>query len=207
MVTRLAFGRLYPIVDLPRLPSPDALALAKALLDAGVPWLQLRRKGAASGEHLEIARELVALAARAGARVIVNDRVDVALLTGAAGAHLGQGDLPLPAARRLAAGRLILGVSTHSVAQARQAEADGADYIGFGPMFPTGSKPDALAPRDPAELRAVRAAVSLPVVAIGGISEATAPAVLAAGADAVAVIGALRASSEPRELATRLMRL
>jgi thiamine-phosphate diphosphorylase len=198
-------GRLYPILDARAGLESRALELCDAVLRAGAPWLQLRCKQAGGALQLRLAQDVVARAARHGARVIVNDRVDVALCSGAAGAHLGQDDLPLAAARRLAP-NLVLGISTHSVAQARAAAAAGADYIGFGPMFATTSKADALSPRAEGELRAVRDAVRIPIVAIGGIAEETATSILDAGADAVAMIGALATSDDPEALARRLLR-
>jgi thiamine-phosphate diphosphorylase len=197
---------LYPILDTSG--DLDALhALLTAVLRARPPWLQLRWKGASGSALLALASEVVPLAADAGCRVIVNDRVDVALASGAAGVHLGQDDLPLIAARRVAGDRLMIGASTHDVAEARAAEAAGADYVGFGPMFPTASKADALTPRTLDGLRAVRAAIRIPIVAIGGITSETAPAVLDAGADAVAIIGALATAPDPAELCTRLLAL
>jgi thiamine-phosphate pyrophosphorylase len=129
------------------------------------------------------------------------------VVVGAAGVHLGQDDLPIAAARRVVGSAMAIGISTHTVAEASQAEAAGADYIGFGPMFATSSKADVLTPRSLDELRAVRRAVSLPIVAIGGIGETAAPGVLEAGADAVAMIGALQSSPDPEGLARRLMAL
>jgi thiamine-phosphate pyrophosphorylase len=203
---RFAAARFYPIVDASG-GSGACRALAAAVVRAGVPWLQLRCKGLPASSFLDLARTLVGDAAAHGARVIVNDRLDVALASGAAGVHLGQSDLPLADARRIARDRLIIGVSTHDVAEARAAEAGGADYVGFGPMFATPSKADALPPRALAALRAVRAALRIPIVAIGGISEATAGGVLAAGADAVAMIGALAAAPDPAAFAVRLLAL
>ena len=197
---------LYPILD----TSGDATAL-RGLLDAVLraqpPWLQLRWKHAPGGPLLALASEVVARAAAAGCGVIVNDRLDVALASGAAGVHLGQDDLPLAAARRVVGDRLVIGVSTHDAAEARAAEAGGADYVGFGPMFPTTSKPDALAPRTFDGLRATRAAIRIPIVAIGGITPDAAPAVLDAGADAVAMISALATAPDPAELCARLLAL
>jgi thiamine-phosphate pyrophosphorylase len=199
-------GRLYPIVDLQ--PGSHApLALLDALLDARAPWIQLRCKSSPAGAFAEIARIVVLRAAERGSRVIVNDRADVACVAGAAGVHLGQSDLPLAVARRLLGPAAIVGVSTHDVDEARRAEAQGADYVGFGPIYATGSKPDALSPRGLAALRAVRVATRLPIVAIGGIDETTAADVIAVGADAVAMIGALSASGDPRSLAMRILAL
>ncbi len=119
--------------------------------------------------------------------LIVDDRADIAMLAGAAGVHLGQEDLPLEAARRLVGRDMIIGISTHGVEQAVAAERGGADYIGFGPLYPGGLRNNA-AGKGLAMLREVRAAVSIPIVAIGGITEATVPEALAAGADACAII-------------------
>lgn len=204
---RLTFvpAAFYPIVDCA--DASTRRALVDALLEAGVPWLQLRCKGTPASSFLAAARALVAAAGAHGARVIVNDRLDVALASGADGVHLGQDDLPLADARRIAGERLVIGVSTHDVAEARAAEDGGADYVGFGPMFPTTSKADAHPQRTLDELARVRAAITIPIVAIGGITEETAPSVLAAGADAVAMIGALSSAPDPRTLAERLLAL
>ncbi len=199
---------LYPIVDVLRGDSPRALDLAKTLLEAGCPWLQLRAKETSAAAHVAIARELVAMATQYGGRIIVNDRLDVAVASGAHGVHLGQTDLPLEDVRSFIAGfDLLIGISTHDVAQARAAATLGVDYIGFGPIFPTNTKADAHTPREAGLLAAVRAAVSVPIVAIGGITEATAREVLAEGADAVAMIGELERSPAPGALARRLLSL
>lgn len=197
---------LYPILD----TTGDLTALRvllDALLQARPPWLQLRWKSAPGGPLLALACEVVQRAAETGCRLIVNDRLDVALASGAAGVHLGQDDLPLAAARRVAGDRLVIGVSTHDVAEARAAEDGGADYVGFGPMFATTSKADALTPRTLDGLRAVRAAIRIPIVAIGGIGPASAPPILDAGADAVAMISALAASPDPTDLCARILAL
>ena len=127
---------------------------------------------------------------------MINDRVDVALACGADGVHLGQSDLPLAAARRLLGARRWIGVSTHDVEQARVAAAGGADYVGFGPIFATSTKRTGYSPRGLEGLRQVRAAVTLPIVAIGGIDFDNAAEVIAVGADAVAMISALAASPD-----------
>ena len=196
----------YPIVSSAGGPDPVG-DLTRSVLEAGAPWLQLRCKGTPAVAFLAAARELVAAAAQTGARVIVNDRLDVALASAAAGVHLGQEDLPLEAARRVAGDRLVIGVSTHDVAEARRAADGGADYVGFGPMFATSSKPDAQRPRTLDDLARVRAALRIPIVAIGGIDERSAPAVLAAGADAVAMIGALASAADPLRFTAALLAL
>jgi thiamine-phosphate pyrophosphorylase len=207
-VPRVDFAPFYPIIDLGGSEATErALDLADAVIAAGAPWLQLRCKRIAAGLHLEIAREVVGRAAQAGARVIVNDRLDVALASGAAGVHVGQDDLPIAAVRRAGGGDLVVGVSTHSLLEAERAGEAGANYVGFGPLFPTTSKSDALAPRPIALLAAVRQAIAIPIVAIGGITEESALEILAAGATAVAVIGALASAPDPRSFAERLLRL
>jgi thiamine-phosphate pyrophosphorylase len=189
-VTPLALPALYAIVD-PLDTGRSPIDLAAALLEGGARLLQLRLKAAPAREVLEIARVVRPLAQQAGARLIVNDRPDVARAAGADGVHLGQDDLPVAAARTVLGAGGIVGVSTHSVGQARAAVAAGADYLGVGPVFETTSKVGALAARGLDLVRAVRHEVTLPLVAIGGITPTTAPEVRAAGADAVAMIAAL----------------
>lgn len=177
-------SHFYAMVD----PSGghEPVELAKILVAAGAKILQLRLKDAASREFLAVARAISVIAHEREALLIVNDRVDIALLAEADGVHLGQEDLPLEAARRLM-GTKIVGVSTHTVEQARAAEAGGADYIGFGAIYSGGLK-NVKHAQGLERLREVRATVRLPIVAIGGITEATLPAVLEAGADAAAII-------------------
>jgi len=163
------------------------LELARVLLDAGARVMQLRLKSATGRDLLAAARAIAALCRERGAMLIVDDRADIAMLAGAAGVHLGQEDLPLEAARRLVGSGMLIGISTHSVEQARAAERGGADYIGFGPLYAGGLRNNA-AGKGPAMLREARAAVKIPIVAIGGITEATMPEALAAGADACAII-------------------
>ena len=130
----------------------------------------------------------------------MNDRADIARAVNAEGVHLGQEDLPVAAARRVLGSGRIVGVSTHDVDEARAAEAAGADYVGVGPVYATTSKAAALAPRGLELVRTVRAAVRCPIVAIGGITSDTAMGVRAAGADAVAMIGALVRSRDPTQV-------
>jgi thiamine-phosphate pyrophosphorylase len=158
--------------------------------------IQLRDKRGDLRGLLPQARAIQTLCRAHGALFIVNDRLDLALAVGADGAHVGQDDLPAGAARRLLGPGRILGVSTHDRAQAEAARGAGADYIGFGPMFPTGTKDTGYTPRGLAGLREVRAAVGLPILAIGGITLETAAEVIAAGATAPAVISAIVAAPD-----------
>ena len=178
-------SHFYAIVD-PAGGHEPAL-LAKILLDAGVRILQLRLKNVSSRDFLAAARAIAPICRRRGAVFIVNDRCDIAMLSGADGVHLGQDDLPLDAGRRLMGPDKIVGVSTASVEMARAAEAGGADYIGFGPMY-TGGLKNIKVGQGLVHLSEVRAAVKIPIVAIGGITEATIAEVLGAGADAAAII-------------------
>lgn len=183
-------SRLYPIIDTVGDPQRSVVDLADAMLGAGIRFLQLRIKNEPTRRFVELARAVQARSLEYGAALIINDRVDIALLVAAAGVHLGQDDLPPLDARRLLGPDRIVGVSTHNNTQAEAAcRAAVADYLGFGPIFSTSTKENP----DPVQglegLRAVRAHVTLPIVAIGGITLATSRDVLTAGADAVAVIG------------------
>jgi thiamine-phosphate pyrophosphorylase len=183
-MTRLP-SHFYAMVD----PSGghEPVALAEILLEAGARIMQLRLKDAPGRDFLAAARAIAEMCRKHDAILIVNDRVDIAILAGAQGVHLGQEDLPLEAARRIAGPDRIIGISTHNLEDARAAENGGADYIGFGPMYAGGLR------NNPAgmgldRLREIRAAVKIPIVAIGGITAARIPETLAAGADAVAII-------------------
>ena len=165
----------------------EPVMLAETMLDAGARIMQLRLKDAPGRDFLAAARAIAEMCRKRGATLIVNDRVDIALLAGAHGVHLGQTDLPLDAARRIIGNDRRIGISTHNLEQARAAEDGGADYVGFGPMYPGGLRNNA-AGKGLDELRAIRAAVKIPIVAIGGITEARVAETLAAGADAVAII-------------------
>lgn len=178
-------SHFYAMVD--PIAGHEPVELARMMLEAGARVMQLRLKDACGRDFLKTAREVAALCQRGGAMLLINDRIDIAMLSGAAGVHLGQTDIPLRAARKLLGQDRIIGISTAGIEQARAAEAGGADYIGFGPMYPGGAK-QIVTGQGLAMLREVRAAVGIPIVAIGGITEPTVPELLAAGADAVAII-------------------
>ena len=188
--------RLYAIVDPDGSPH-TCLALAGAYLAGGARLLQLRVKDATPRTLYETSLALRVLTRATGASLVVNDRPDIAAAVDADGVHLGQTDVPVAVARRLLGSDRWIGVSTHDVAEARRAIDDGADYLGVGPIFPTTSKAGALPARGLDLLRAVRALTDRPLVAIGGIGPDTAATVLAAGADAVAMIGALARVPDP----------
>ncbi|MFB3053207.1 MAG: thiamine phosphate synthase [Dehalococcoidia bacterium] len=187
---------LYVIIDPARAEGRDEVEIAREALAGGARLLQLRDKRREKGLQLPIARALSALCRERGAPFIVNDHVDLALAADADGVHVGQKDLPVSVVRRLVPRQMIVGCSTNNPEEARRAEADGADYVSVGRLFPTGSKQDTR-PATTETLRAVKAAVSVPVCAIGGITEANIDEVLAAGADMAAVIAAVIAAPDP----------
>jgi thiamine-phosphate pyrophosphorylase len=189
---------LYAIVD-PLDTGRSPVALAAAYLAGGARLLQLRLKDASARDLLAVALAIRPLARAAGALFLVNDRPDVARAAEADGVHLGQEDLPVAAARRVLPAGCLIGVSTHDLDEARAAVAAGADYIGVGPVFETRSKARPLAPRGLDLVRAVRAVVACPCVAIGGITADTVAAVRAAGADSVAMIAALSRAPDPAD--------
>jgi thiamine-phosphate pyrophosphorylase len=196
---------LYPIADASA--CRDVLTLTEAILAGGALLVQLRAKDLHSGDLVRLARKVLECTTRAGAQLIINDRVDVAKLIGATGVHLGQEDLPPAAARDILGPRAVIGFSTHNLAQVDAAIAAGAiDYLAYGPIFATTNKrnPDPL--QGVAAVRDVRARCPLPLVAIGGITAKTLDEVLNAGADAVAVIGAIAHAPDPAAATRALLK-
>jgi thiamine-phosphate pyrophosphorylase len=183
----LVFPRLYAIID-PTLLTISELALAETLAGSGVELIQYRNKTASSRQFFEISRQLVSALGPRGIRLIVNDRPDIALLAGAGGVHVGQDDLGVEDARAICGPDRWVGVSTHSLEQLAAAEHTSADYIAFGPIFPTATKknPDPVVGTE--LLRKARQMTKKPLVAIGGITLDRAAQVYRAGADSLAVI-------------------
>lgn len=183
--------RLYAITDRRALPAGVTLAQAvEAALVGGVTCLQLREKEASAGEILTLARTLLPLCRARRVPLLINDRVDIALAAGADGVHLGQDDLPLPEARTLLGPDRILGATAHTVDEALRAQAERADYLGVGAMFPTGTKTDTV-PTSADTLKAICAAVSIPVVAIGGVNAQNLPTLAGTGIAGAAVVSAI----------------
>jgi len=193
---RLVMPRLYVILDAGMLTEP-AGETAQKLINAGVQLLQYRDKRASARELLSSSRTIAAAARAAKCTFFVNDRPDIAYLSGADGVHVGQEDLGVGQAREVVGPDRWVGVSTHNLQQFEQAAASSADYIAVGPIFPTSSKanPDPVVGVD--FMRRVRTLTSKPVVAIGGISIERAPEVIAAGADSVAVISGILKAQNP----------
>lgn len=172
--------------------------LARSFFDGGARVVQLRAKLLASAPFLEQSESLVRLAEPYKATVIINDRVDIALLAGAAGVHVGQDDVPPAAARRLLGQDAVIGCSTHTVAQIEAAAREPVTYIAVGPVFGTATKETGYQPVGLALVaEAARLAGGVPVVAIGGITLDTAPHVIAAGASSVAIISDLLVDDNP----------
>jgi thiamine monophosphate synthase len=207
------------------LARPRALSdVVREALAAGAPTIQLRLKSASARELLEAAQTLMPIVRSAGALFIVNDRLDVALAAGADGVHLGPDDPPVKDVRRVADARavtgtravdadalsgvadtFIVGYSTDTTDEAARAEAEGADYLGVGAVYATANKSDAGDVIGLEGLRRVVKAVSIPVVAIGGITPERAPAVAKAGACGSAAIGAVMSAAEPAEAVRELL--
>jgi len=200
----LTLPPLYAIFDPEQTKARAAETVLRELLEGGIELLQLRAEVMPSGDILRLACAARTLTHAYACRLIVNDRVDVALACGADGVHLGQEDLPLVAARKLMGDKLI-GISTHDLEQARAAERGGADYIGFGPMFGTTTKATGYSARGVEMLRVIRKGVSLPIVAIGGITEANVTQVWQAGASSAAIISDLLGADDVTDKVKRIL--
>ena len=211
----LADARLYAILDLGYVAAADAMRVTEKLIEGGIDLLQLRAKNASEEEVETLAGEIVRITEPAGVPLIINDHPHLVPSVGAQGAHVGQEDLTVADARwragRALAGEVpppIIGRSTHSLAQAQAAAAEGADYIGFGPLFPTPTKPGRPA-IGLAEIRRVHDLVQIPIFCIGGIHLDTLDEVLAAGARRIVIVSALLRAKDiagyAREVRARLI--
>lgn len=182
---------LYLILDPSINPRRDLLTVLRESAACGVRLFQYRNKQASMGDAYEEGARLRKAARQAQACFIVNDRCDLALALEADGVHLGQEDLPLPDARALLGPDKLIGISTHNPEQVRTATGEGADYLGFGPIFATSSKPDHEPVVGVEGLKAIRPLTPLPIFAIGGVQPSTYSAILSAGANGAAVMSAL----------------
>jgi thiamine-phosphate pyrophosphorylase len=196
----LVIPPLYAILD-PSLLTTSVIILAETLAESGVELIQYRNKNASSRELFETCLRLSTAMVQRGVRFIVNDRPDIALLAGAGGVHVGQEDLGVEEARAICGPQRWVGVSTHTLEQVAAADRTSADYVAFGPIFPTTTKqnPDAVVGTD--LLRRARQMTRKPLVAIGGITLERAAEVYAAGADSLAVVRDLIFATSPGERA------
>lgn len=201
---RLGF-RLYLITARHVLTKePSLLAAVERALRGGVRAVQLREKDLPAAELFLLAGQLRSLTRRYAARLLINDRIDIALAVEADGVHLGAGSLPVAEARRLLGPQKLIGYSAHCLEELSSAESDGADFVTFSPIFHTPSKAAWGPPQGIERLRQACRASRLPVFALGGIQQEHLPEVLAAGAHGVAVISAILAAADPMEAAKTL---
>ena len=197
---------LYAVTDRAWTGGQPLARQVEAALQNGATCLQLREKALDPAAFREEARQMAVLCGRYGVPLIINDNVEVALACGVAGVHLGQQDMPIAQARRMAGPDLILGASAHTVQEALEAQAAGADYLGVGAVFSTSTKADA-SPLPLTTLREICAAVSIPVVAIGGITETNLLQLTGCGAAGVAVVSAIFSAPDPGAATARLVQL
>jgi thiamine-phosphate pyrophosphorylase len=201
-----SLGRLHLITD--TRPGRDPLAVVRAAVAVARAELVVQVRvtdDATDREAYDLARRVVTLCAPYGTACLVNDRLHVALAVGAAGGHVGAEDLPVGAARRVLGSTAVLGATAREPGAAAEAVAAGASYLGVGPCHATSTKGGLPAPIGPDGVRAVVEAVDVPVIAIGGVTAASVPALRAAGAYGVAVAGALSGSADPARVAAELL--
>ena len=196
---------LYLITDRKqtKLPLPDAVRLA---LQGGVRAIQVREKDLPVRELLALARDLRSLTNEFKAKLFINDRVDVAVAVDADGVHLGHESMPVDAARKIVGRKMLIGASTHNLDEAKQAEAGGADFVTFGPIFSTPSKMSYGAPAGVEALQAVKKTIHIPVFGLGGIKQENVADVLVAGADGIAMISAIISADDVAQAAHDMVR-
>jgi len=198
-------GRLHVLTDTALQSRFTHLELTEMAISGGADTIQLRQKTGSTRELIKTATEMRRLCAKKGATFIVNDRIDVAIASEADGVHLGQDDFPIPLARKLLGKDRIIGGSAATLEEMENCIREGADYVGFGPIYPTGSKDDAGPVSGIDFLKRIVLTTSLPVVAIGGIDENNASHVMmGAGAHGIAVISAVCCRDYPQEAAREL---
>lgn len=199
-------GRLHVLTDEVLQTRLTHLQLAELAISGGADTIQLRQKTGSTRELIETARQIQAVCTKAGVTFIVNDRVDVAIAAGADGVHLGQDDFPIPLARKLLGKNVIIGGSAGSLEEARRCLTEGADYVGFGPVYETASKDDAGPAAGLELLDLIVKEIMLPIVAIGGITADNMTDVMKAGAHGIAVISAVCCQDDPEDAARCLCR-
>lgn len=197
-------GRLHVLTDTALQARFSHADLARLAIAGGADTIQYRQKQGSTRDMIEIAQQMKGLCREAGIPFIVNDRIDVAMASRADGVHLGQDDFPIPLARKLLGEEAIIGGSAVTLEEAKKCLSEGADYVGFGPVYPTGSKDDAGPVTGLDLLREVVANIPVPIIAIGGVGAENAPEVLEAGARGIAVISAVCCQPDP-EKATRAL--
>jgi thiamine-phosphate pyrophosphorylase len=197
---------LYLITDRHQTGGRPLTDVVRQALDGGVRVVQLREKDLAGGELYRLAVELRRLTSGYAARLIINDRPDIALATESDGVHIGVNSLPVATVRRLLGRNKIIGYSAHALDEAGRAQADGADFVTFGPVYPTPSKAAYGDPCGVDRLADAAAALEIPVIALGGISPANIAEALSANVRGIAVISAVMAAADPRGAAANLLK-
>jgi thiamine-phosphate pyrophosphorylase len=200
-------GRFHVLTDTCLQNHFSHVELAELAIAGGADTIQFRQKEGSTRQMIRVAEQMQDLCKRAGVTFIINDRVDVAIASHADGVHLGQDDFPIPLARKVLGGEAIIGGSAGSMEEARKCLLEGADYIGFGPVYATTSKEDAGPAAGLELLQQIVEAIPLPIIAIGGITADNVPPVIKAGAHGLAVISAVCCQNDPAEAARCLRRL
>jgi thiamine-phosphate pyrophosphorylase len=200
-------GKFHVLTDTCLQAQFSHVELAELAIAGGADTIQFRQKDGPTREMIRVAEQMQTLCKKAGVTFIINDRVDVAFASHADGVHLGQDDFPIPLARKLLGKEAIIGGSAGNLEEARKCFAEGADYIGFGPVYPTASKEDAGPAAGLVLMRKIVEAMPLPIIAIGGISAENASPVIKTGVHGIAVISAVCCQNDPSEAAQCLRRL
>ena len=195
-------GKLHILTDTVLQSRFSHMEITRLAIAGGADTIQYRQKSGSTREMIEIARNMKRLCSEAGVTFIVDDRLDVAIAAEADGVHLGQDDFPIPMARELLGEGRIIGGSAATLDEARKCLSEGADYVGFGPVYPTSSKDDAGPVSGIDILKQVVEIIPLPIIAIGGVGAENIPDVMRAGAHGIAVISAVCCQDDPEE-ATR----
>ena len=196
--------KVYLITDRKQVNMPLAVAVRQAL-EGGVRAVQLREKDLPVRDLLALSQEMRVLTNEFGARLFINDRVDVAVAVNADGVHLGHESMPVEAVRRVVGKNMLIGVSTHDLAEAKAAEAGGADFITFGPIFETPSKAKLGTPVGVVLLKEIKCDISIPIYALGGIKSGNIMQVLSAGASGVAMISAILSAEDIKKASSNLI--
>jgi len=195
---------LYLVTDRELAKGRSTQDIVRAAVSGGVTCVQLREKECSTREFIEEALAVKDFLKERGVPLIINDRVDVALAVGADGVHLGQTDMPLEIAQKILGDTMIIGISAESLEDAVEAEKGGADYLGVSPIYATPTKTDTAPPLGLEGLRAIRRAVNLPLVGIGGLNQDNAADVIRSGGDGVAVVSAVVSAGDPAAAARNL---
>ena len=199
-------GKLHVLTDVVLQSRFSHIELTRLAIAGGADTIQFRQKSGSTKEMIEIARQMKRLCEDAGVAFIVNDRIDVAIAAEADGVHLGQDDFPIPLARKLLGEGPIIGGSAATMDEARICLSEGAEYVGFGPVYPTTSKDDAGPVSGIDILKQVVEAIPLPIIAIGSVSVENTPQVMKAGAHGIAVISAVCCQEDPEQATRKLHR-